>query len=54
MVFIDIYCSQNKSLIPVGYKIKQKIMPVVISVFVVIETTGLNYKLRKFPAKLFL
>jgi hypothetical protein len=54
MLFIDIYCTQNKTLPPVGYKFKKIIMPAVISGFVVIKTTGVNYKLRKFPDELFL
>lgn len=54
MVFIDIYCTQNKSLPPIGYKIKRKkITPAVINGFLVMETTGVNYKLIKFPDELF-
>ncbi len=53
-VFIDTYSTHEKSKPPEGYKIKiKKIMPAVISGFMVIETIGVNYKLRKFPDELF-
>lgn len=53
-VFIDTYSIHEKSKPPEGYKIKtKKIMPAVISGFMVIETIGVNYKLRKFPDELF-
>ena len=53
-VYIDTYSTHKKSEPPEGYKFKtKKIMPAVINRHMVIETTGVNYKLRKFPDELF-
>lgn len=53
-LFIDTYSTRKKSLPPAGYKFKtKKIMPAIINGFVVIETTGVNYKLKQFPDELF-
>jgi len=53
-VFIDTYSTHKKSEPPEGYKFKtKKIMPAIINRHMVIETTGVNYKLRKFPDELF-
>jgi hypothetical protein len=53
-VFINAYSTHKKSMPPEGYKFKtKKIMPAIINGFVVIETTGVNYRLRQFPDELF-
>jgi hypothetical protein len=53
-VFINAYSTRKTSLPPAGYKFKtKKIMPAIINGFVVIETTGVNYRLKQFPDELF-